>query len=162
MLGSPSIKGEPHAYPTLASDLSFLALAILAAIPFANCATTSHTLPASAISPWKTGFTIALWLEDRCESQETDDKSVTVLEAIHDGVIWPIQALSAIGAVTVASAAWAVYDRLSLPWDSPLPNRAEQIAAFVMPHRAGPVIHDAGSRSRVPVVWTACLPYDDS
>jgi hypothetical protein len=106
-------------------------------------------------------LSFAVWLEDQCQSSEADEQSITLLEALHDGLIVPSQMLVAVAAVTVVGSAWSVYDRVTLPSGTALPNRPEIVLAAFMPHRAGPAVHNGNKMHGMPVTWFACLTFDD-
>lgn len=126
-----------------------------------SCRTGWGTGSVMSTSPGQMGLSMALWLEDRCESQEKDDRTITLLEAVHDGLFFPMQALVAVGVVTIAGTAWSISDRFTLPTGSLLPNRPEMVVAYLMPQRAGPAVRDTGPIQTVPVTWFGCLAYDD-
>lgn len=98
------------------------------------------------------GLSLAVWLEDQCESEERDAETLTVLEGFHDGLTIPMEMLSTLTAVAVAGAIWSLYDRLTLPASEPLPDRPGLIMAYVMPHRAGPTMR-ARLHGYAPVMW---------
>ncbi|HSL03207.1 MAG TPA: hypothetical protein VK901_06685 [Nitrospiraceae bacterium] len=107
-----------------------------------GCASTSHFSdhsqylhPLSAVSLVQNGLGLAVWLEDQCESQETDERNLTLLEALHDGLILPTEMLFAITVVTIVSTVWSLYDRIMLPTGEPLPNRPQLVMEYVKPHR---------------------------
>lgn len=105
------------------------------------------------------GLSLAVWLEDQCESEETDARRLTVLEALHDGFAIPTQMLFAIAAVTAVSTVWSLYDRITLPTGEPLPNRPQLVMEFVKSHRAGP--GPEGNRKSYgkdrAIAWHGCL-----
>lgn len=115
--------------------------------------------PLHAVSLVQNGLSLAVWLEDQCESQETDARNLTVLEALHDGLILPTEMLFAIAVVTVVSTVWSLCDRITLPTGEPLPNRPQLVMDYVKPHRAGPQ-HRDNTRSHgthLPIAWSGCL-----
>ncbi len=133
----------------------------LAASMLAGCASTGtfHGPQTSrgrmgSVSAVQNGLHLAVWLEDQCESQERDDRTVTLLEALHDGLVVPTETLFAITVVTVAGTVWSLYDRVTPPIGEPLPNRPEMVMAYVKPYRAGP-IRKGGPQN---VAWLGCLP----
>lgn len=111
--------------------------------------------------PAQYGLSFAVWLEDQCQSSEADEQSITLLEALHDGLIVPSQMLVAVAAVTVIGSAWSFYDRVTIPSGTSLPNRPEMVLAYFMPQRAGPAVHNRRHIDGMPVTWFACLAYDD-
>jgi hypothetical protein len=115
--------------------------------------TSNYLRPFSTVSVAQHGLSLAVWLEDQCERQVNDDRTVTLLEALHDGLVVPTQTLFAITVVTVAGTAWSLYDRLTLPADEPLPNRPEMIMPYVKAQRAGPI--RIGEPQKV--AWFGCL-----
>lgn len=130
-----------------------------------GCASTStfsghsqYPRPFNAVSVVKNGLSIAVWLEDQCESQETDARNLTLLEALHDGLIVPTEMLFAITAVTVVSTVWSLYDRFTLPTGEPLPNRPQLVMEYVKPHWAGPQPDSTKSHgTHLPIAWSGCL-----
>ncbi len=143
------------------------ALIVLVITPLlSGCASTNtffdHSQPlhprtgASSAQNW---LSLAVWLEDQCESQEADQQRATMLEALHDGLAVPTGALIAAALVTVAGTAWNLYDRLTLPAEEPLPNRPQAVMEYVKPHRAAPQ-HPNHSKSHgpdIPIAWLGCL-----
>lgn len=87
--------------------------------------------PLNTVSLVQDGLSLAVWLEDQCENQETDARSLTVLEALHDGFIFPAEMLFAISIVTVVGTVWSLYDRITLPSGEPLPNRPQLVMEYV-------------------------------
>ena len=133
---------------------------------FCGCAFTNAVsgpgrfpVPFGAASSMQSGLSLVVWLEDQCESRETDEQKVTVLEALHDGLILPTEMLFAITAVTVVSTVWSLYDRITLPTGEPLPNRPQLVMEYVKPHRAGPQPSDNRKtrETHLPIVWLGCL-----
>ena len=115
-------------------------------------------LPVGAISSMHHGVSLAVWLEDLCESQETDAQSLTMLEALHDGLVIPTEMLFAIAVVTVVSTVWSLYDRITLATGEPLPNRPQLVMEYVNPHWAGPQRDSTKSRgTHLPIAWSGCL-----
>lgn len=131
------------------------------ALSCASCSTSWPVRLSKPLSPGPIEISIALWLEDECQDQDKDDKTVTVLEALHDGVLFPLEALTAVGIVSVVSTAWSIIDRFTLPPGSQLPNRAEVVMAAVAPRRVGPALHHPSTIHSLPVTWFGCLAYDD-
>jgi hypothetical protein len=103
------------------------------------------------------GLSVAVWLEDQCESRETDEQHVTLLEIFHDGLALPTEYLVAISVVTAMGTIWSLYDRITLPTGLPLPNRPKIVWEYVKPHRAGPKFDIRRPRLDVPVIWLGCL-----
>lgn len=131
-----------------------------------GCASTkfipahNHSLhPLTAVSSAQNWLGVAVWLEDQCESQETDEQSATLLEALHDGLVYPTEALVAVTAVTVISTAWSLYDRLTLPSEEPLPNRPQMVMDYVKPHLAAPqyLNHSKYHSPDISIAWLGCL-----
>lgn len=131
-----------------------------------GCASTgtfsdhNHSLhPRTAVSSAQNWLGLAVWLEDQCESQKTDEQSATLFEALHDGLVYPTEMLVAVTAVTVIGTAWSLYDRLTLPAEEPLPNRPRTVMDYVKPHRAGPqqLKHLKSHGSDLPITWLGCL-----
>ena len=129
-----------------------------------GCASSDAVLPHNfmtelfkAASPIDNALGLAVWLEDQCESRESDDTTVTMLEALHDGLVVPVEALFAIGAVVVVGTAWRLYDRLMLPAGEPLPNRPEMVLNSVGPSRAAPRRPSGGQDREQSIVWSACV-----
>ena len=130
-----------------------------------GCASTStfsghsqYPRPFNAVSMVQNGLSLAVWLEDLCESQETDARNLTLLEALHDGLVLPTEMLFAITAVTVVSTVWSLYDRISLPTGEPLPNRPQLVMEYVKPHRAGPPPDSTKFHgAHFPIAWSGCL-----
>lgn len=113
-------------------------------------------IAASSVQKW---LRLAVWLEDQCESQEADQQRATMLEALHDGLVYPTEALVAVTTITVIGTAWSLYDRLTLPPEEPLPNRPQEVMEYVKPHRAAPQ-HPSHSKSHgpdIPITWLGCL-----
>lgn len=113
----------------------------------------------NAVSPVQQGLGLAVWLEDQCESHETDATNLTLLEALYDGLVFPTEMLFAITAVTVVSTVWSLYDRITLPAGEPLPNRPQLVMEYVKPYRASPQIRDSTKShgSHLPITWSSCL-----
>ena len=116
--------------------------------------------PLNAVSVVQNGLSLAVWLEDHCESQEADEQGVTLLEALHDGLGVPPQALFALGVITVVGIAWSLYDRITLSTGEPWPNRPQMVLEYVKPHRAGP--QQRASRTyqgtdQKRIEWLGCL-----
>lgn len=103
------------------------------------------------------GLSLAVWLEDQCESEEKDAETLTVLEGFHDGLVIPMEMLSAITVVTVVGTVWSLYDRLMLPANELLPDRPGMIMAYVKPHRAGPIREKEEQTNARSIVWHGCL-----
>lgn len=141
-------------------------LALAVTVLSSGCASTnalpnySHSLhPLTAVSSAQNWLRVAVWLEDQCESQEADRQRVTLLEALHDGLVVPTETLFAVAIVTVAGSAWSMYDRLTLPSEEPLPNRPQTVMEYVKPHRASPqqLNHLKSHGSNLPIAWLGCL-----
>jgi hypothetical protein len=139
---------------------------VIAAEMLWGCASTgtysSHSLyphPLNTVSLVQNGLSLAVWLEDQCESQETDARNLTLLEALHDGLVFPTEMLFAIAAVTVVSTVWSLYDRITLPTGEPLPNRPQLVMEYVKPHRAGPQHRDntKSHGTHLPIAWSGCV-----
>lgn len=115
--------------------------------------------PRTAVSSAQNWLGIAVWLEDQCENQETDQRQATMLEALHDGLVVPTETLFAVAIVTVVGSAWSLYDRLTLPAEEPLPNRPQAVMEYVKPHRAAPqyLNHSKAHGSDIPIAWLGCL-----
>lgn len=115
--------------------------------------------PLDTVSLVQNGLSLAVWLEDQCESREADEQRVTVLEALHDGLILPTEMLFAITAVTVVSTVWSLYDRITLPTGEQLPNRPQLVMDYVKPHLAGPQPRDntKSHGTHLPIAWSSCL-----
>lgn len=130
-----------------------------------GCASTSpfsdhsqYPRPLNAVSVVQQGLSLAVWLEDQCESPEADARNLTLLEALHDGLIFPTEMLFAISVVTVVSTVWSVYDRITLPTGEPLPNRPQMVMEYVKPNRAGPQPDSTKSHgTHLPIVWSGCV-----
>ena len=130
-----------------------------------GCASTSsfsdhsqYPRPFNAVSLVQNGLSLAVWLEDQCESQETDARNLTLLEALHDGLILPTEMLFAISVVTVVSTVWSLYDRITLPTGEPLPNRPQLVMEYVKPHWAGPQPDITNSHgTHPPITWSGCV-----
>jgi hypothetical protein len=131
-----------------------------------GCASTStfsghseYTRPLNVVSVVQNGLSLAVWLEDLCESQETDAQSVTLLEALHDGLVLPMEMLFAISVVTVVGTVWSLYDRITLPTGEPLPNRPQLVMEYVKPHWAGPQHRDSRKfhGTDLPIAWSGCV-----
>lgn len=118
-----------------------------------------HSRPLNAVSSVQNGLTLAVWLEDQCESQEADEQSVTLFEALHDGLVIPTEALFAVSAVTIVGTVWSLYDRITLSTGEPLPNRPQIVLEYVKPHRAGPQPRDSTKfhGTDLPIAWLGCL-----
>ena len=131
-----------------------------------GCASTSifsdhsrYPCPLHVVSLTQSGLSLAIWLEDQCEIQETDSRNLTVLEALHDGLILPTEMVFAITAVTVVSTVWSLYDRITLPTGEPLPNRPQMVLEYVKPYLAGPQSRDSkmSHGPYLPIAWSGCL-----
>lgn len=152
---------------TLDNGLAATTLAVvIATAMMCGCASTgtfsSHSQyphPLNTVSLVQSGLSLAVWLEDQCESQETDARNLTLLEALHDGLIFPTEMLFAITAVTVVSTVWSLYDRFTLPTGEPLPNRPQLVMEYVKPHWAGPQHRDntKSHGTHLPIAWSGCL-----
>lgn len=118
---------------TLSSKLAVTTLTVVIAIEMLwGCALNSqypHLLNAASLA--QNGLSLAVWLEDLCESQEIDAQSVTLFEALHDGLIVPTEALFALSTVTVVGTVWSLYDRIALPDGEPFPNRPQMVLEYV-------------------------------
>lgn len=137
---------------------------ILIALLVCGCASpgrfpnyTQHAGQLHAGSIVQSGLSLAVWLEDQCETQEQDDRSATILEALHDGLTVPTKMLIAIGAVTVVGTAWSLYDRVTTPIGESLPNRPEIVMHYVTPRMASPRMNGGRPASNAPITWSACL-----
>lgn len=115
--------------------------------------------PTGSLSVTQYELTIAVWLEDQCETQETDEQHLTMIEALHDGLVYPGEALVAVAAVTVIGTVWSLYDRVVLPAGEPLPNRPQTVMEYVKPHRAAPQYpsHSKSHGPDIPIAWLGCL-----
>ena len=120
---------------------------------------SQYPSPLHAASLAQNGLSLAVWLEDQCESQESDEQSVTLFEALHDGLVIPTEALFAVTVVTVVGTAWTLYDRITLPAGEPLPDRPQMVLEYVKPHRAGPQPRDSRTfhGTDLPIAWLGCL-----
>jgi hypothetical protein len=105
-------------------------------------------------------ISMTIWLENHCQSQEKGDRAVTFLEAVHDGVFFPMQALVAVSGVAIVATVWSISDRFTLPAGSPQPNRPEMVMIYLIPQRAGPAVRDTRTIQTVPATWFGCLAYD--
>lgn len=151
----------PHNKPATTASAVLVATQLLS-----GCASTntfpkhSHSLHLhTAVSSAQNWLGVAVWLEDHCESQESDQQRATMLEALHDGLVVPIEAIVAVAIVTVGSTTWSIYDRLTLPAEEPLPNRPQTVMEYVKPHRAGPqqLNHLKSHGFDIPIAWLGCL-----
>ena len=152
---------------TLNSKLAATTLAVVIATAMLwSCASINtfsvrnqYLSPLYAASLAQNGLSLAVWLEDQCESQAADEQSVTLFEALHDGLVVLTEALFALSVVTVVGTAWSLYDRISFPAGEPLPNRPQMVLEYVKPHRAGPQHRDRrrfqGTDLRI--AWLGCL-----
>ena len=125
-----------------------------------GCALNSqYPHPLHAASLAQNGLSLAVWLEDQCESQAADEQSVTLFEALHDGLVVPTEALFALSVVTVVGTIWSLYDRIMLPAGEPLPDRPQMVLEYVKPHRAGPQPRDSRPfhGADLPIAWLGCL-----
>ena len=152
---------------TLNNKLAAITLAVvmMTAMPW-GCASSNtffvhnqYPSPLHTASLAQNGLSLAVWLEDLCESQESDEQSVTLFEALHDGLIVPTEALFALSIVTVVGTAWTLYDRITLPAGEPLPDRPQMVLEYVKPHRAGPQPRDSRTLhgADISIVWLGCL-----
>jgi hypothetical protein len=123
---------------------------------FCGCASGNNI---SVPTSFEHGLSLAVWLEDQCESKGADEQSVTLLEALHDGLIFPAEMLMAIATMTVVSTVWSLYDRVTLLAGELLPNRPQMVLEYLKPHRAGPELKNKGkvSDAESEVVWLGCL-----
>ncbi|MEQ1847967.1 MAG: hypothetical protein ABL983_20595, partial [Nitrospira sp.] len=152
---------------TLNNKLAATTLAVVITVDMLwGCASSNSLLghspfshPFHAASLAQNGLGLAVWLEDQCESQEADERSVTLFEALHDGLVVPTEVLFALGVVTVVGTAWTLYDRITLPAGEPLPNRPQMVLEYVKPHRAGPQLRDSRRfhGADISIVWLGCL-----
>ncbi|MEQ1792972.1 MAG: hypothetical protein ABL970_02175 [Nitrospira sp.] len=151
---------------TFNNQLAATTLAVvIAAEMLWGCASTSpfpgqsrYPRPLDAISVVQHGLSLAVWLEDQCERREADERNLTLLEALHDGLIVPTDMLFVIPAVTVVSTVWSLYDRFTLPTGEPLPNRPQLVMDYVTPHRAGPQTESTKSHgTHLLIAWSDCL-----
>lgn len=119
-----------------------------------------YSHPLSTVSLVQQTLSVAVLLEDQCESQENDDRTVTLLEALYDGFVIPNQALFLIGAITVVGTVWSLYDRFTLPAGVPLPDRPHMVMNYAWPSMASPRLSSGPSSSRdTPIAWSACSNY---
>lgn len=88
---------------------------------FCGCAFTHtvsgpgpSTIPLRVLSSLHNGLSLAVWLENHCEKQESDTHSLTLLEALHDGLIVPAETVFTIGVVAIVSTILSLYDRVFL------------------------------------------------
>ena len=141
-------------------------LVLVATQQLSGCASTNtffgHSQPLhprTAVSSAQNWLSLAVWLEDQCESQEADQQRATILEALHDGLAVPTEALLAVAVVTIAGTAWSLYDRLTLPPEEPLPNRPQMVLDYVRPHHAAPqhLNQTKPHGSALPIAWLGCL-----
>lgn len=136
--------------------------AVIVATVLSGCASIGALIEGrfpTAIGPGaiaEKGLSLAVWLEDQCESEERDVETLTVLEGFHDGLMIPMEMLSALTVVTVVGTVWSLYDRLTLPASEPLPDRPGLIMAYVMPHRAGP-IRGKWQQDARSIAWHGCI-----
>ena len=153
------VRPEPENSIWVCRPLNIVMILLLCGCAFTNTVTGpgGPPVPVGATSSIQNGLSLAVWLEDLCEGQETDARSLTMLEALHDGLVVPTEALFAISVVTVVSIFWSLYDRITLPAGELLPNRPEMVMAYVKPHRAGPRIDTRAQTSNVPIAWHGCL-----
>lgn len=138
------------------SDSAFRCFCSGMILLFFGCASGNAT---SVPTSFQHGLSFAVWLEDQCESQGADEQSVTLFEALHDGLVFPAEMLGAITAATVVSTVWSLYDRVTLPAGEPLPNRPQILLEYLKPHLAGPQLR-SNTKPRgadLPVVWFGCL-----
>ena len=151
---------------TLNKNLTVTTLAAVIVIGMLwGCASSSafsgrsqHPRPFNAASLAQNGLSLVVWLEDQCESQKADEQSVTLFEALHDGLVVPTEALFAVSVVTVVGTAWSLYDRITFPTGEPLPNRPQMVLEYVKPHRAGPQSDSTKSHGTdLPISWMGCL-----
>lgn len=113
--------------------------------------------PFDSVSLLQNGLSLAVWFEDQCETLEADERDLTLLEALHDGLIVPTDMLFAIPAVTIVSTVWSLYDRFTLPTGEPLPNRTQLVMDYVTPHRAGPQPESTKSHgTHLLIAWSGC------
>lgn len=151
----------------LHNKLTTTALIALVITPLlVGCASTdtlpkhSHSLHLrTTVSSAQNWLSLAVWLEDQCESQEADQQRETMLEALHDGLVVPIEAIVAVAIVTVTGSAWSLYDRLTLPPEESLPNRPQAVMEYVKPHRAAQqyLNHSKSHDPDIPIAWLGCL-----
>lgn len=151
---------------TLNNKLTAITLVVVIATAMLwGCASTSHfsdhsqyPRPFNAVPVVQNGLSLAVWLEDQCESPEADARNLTLLEALHDGLILPTEMFFAISVVTVVSTVWSLYDRITLPTGEPLPNRPQLVMEYVKPHWAGPQPDSTKSHgTHLPIVWSGCV-----
>jgi len=151
---------------TLKSKLAATTLVVLIATgALWGCASSStfsghrqYPRPLNAASLAQNGLSVAVWLEDQCESQEVDARNLTLLEALHDGLVLPTEMVFAMTVVTVVSTVWSLYDRITLPTGEPLPNRPQFVMEYVKPHRAGPPPDSTKFHgAHFPIAWSGCL-----
>jgi hypothetical protein len=151
---------------TLNNTLAATTLVVVTAtVMLWGCASTSpfsdhsqYPRPLDAVSVVQNGLGLAVWLEDQCESPEADERNLTLLEALHDGLIFPTEMLFAITSITVVSTVWSLYDRITLPTGEPLPTRPQMVMEYVKPHWAGPQPDSTKSYgTHPPIVWSGCV-----
>ncbi len=146
---------------TINNKLAATTLVVLMATEMLwGCASNSqYPHPLNAASLAQNGLSLVVRLEDQCESQEADEQSVTLFEALHDGLVVPTEALFALSIVTVVGTAWSLYDRITLPVGEPLPDRPQMVLDYVKPHQAGPQPRDSTKfhGTDLPIAWLGCL-----
>lgn len=131
-------------YPLL---LSVLILTLSSCAGWQDLSMTSgHRASPGLPTGIQTGLSLAVWLEDQCEDLETDARTLTVLELLHDGLVIPPQTLMALSMLVLVGLPWSLYDNATLPRDATHPNRFKQIMDLVGPRLAGP--HPGTSRDQ--------------
>lgn len=115
--------------------------------------------PLRTVSLGDQGMSLAVWLEDQCESEARDRKTVTLLEALHDGIVVPAGMLFAVAVVATAGTVWSLYDRFMLPAGEPFPNRPQMILEYVKPFQAGPKLDSKRYGQNIPFAWLGCLEF---
>lgn len=153
------VRPEPENSIWVRRPLNIVMILLLCGCAFTNTVSGPgrSPVPVGATSSMQNGLSLAVWLEDLCESQETDARGLTLLEALHDGLVVPTEALFALTVVTVVGTVWSLYDRITLSAGEPLPNRPQMVLEYVKPHRAGPSIGTRSPTSNVSIVWLGCL-----
>ena len=68
-----------------------------------------YSHPLSTVSLVQHTLSVAVLLEDQCESQENDARTVTLLKALYDGFVIPNHAPFFICAITVVGRIWRLF-----------------------------------------------------
>lgn len=100
-------------------------------------ATPTHLLSPGPLAPIQAGVNVAVALEDQCEEPETDARTSTFLEGVHDLLAIP-QLLLAWPFISVGGMAWSIYDAATLPSGTARPNRFDQLSQKLGPNWASP------------------------